>query len=384
MTATAVSPLIVTPIVVAFLLALAAIRIWALGAGERSRLAASSAALASREQAVVSAVASVDLDAPPLDANALPRFVRILLDQQKPCWKLGDLASITRLFGSHVWQSQPPGSYGVIRRGRPLTRVVDCIPPCGDEGWHIVVQVQVRLSSRARSWRIVRSDLGYRQAEVLGAYWTLSADGDGWKIDTVETLANGRHHLSAKLPGTLDDAELHDEATIDVAVADESSPTPPAELTDISTSIRAQLLDLSTLDGRFEPDAIASSVRTIVRAWATATHVSGGDRRALQACANENALAQLCHPTPNGIRRVAELQVGKIEIRSVSANDDPPVITVEVHLRGLRWLDSRFGGMPLSGNDAGRRRFTEHWTLRLDASTTCPWRLTDVEHPGHP
>jgi hypothetical protein len=94
-------PLIVTPIVVAFLLALVAIRSWSRGGGERSRLAASSAGLASREQAVVSAVASVELDAPPLDANALRRFVRTLLDEQKPCWKLGDLASITRLFDRH-------------------------------------------------------------------------------------------------------------------------------------------------------------------------------------------------------------------------------------------------------------------------------------------
>ena len=154
---------------------------------------------------------------------------------------------------------------------------------------------------------------------------------------------------------------------------------PIAELTDVDTSTESQLLDLSVLDGRYAPDVIVACVCEIARAREAAT--TSNDRQPLESCCTPQAVPQLFHPTPNGLRRVLNLDARRVQITALNTDEQPPTVSISASLHGQRWLATHRGGT-ISGSQTRRRDFTEQWTLCLDPSAESPWRLIDVKDAG--
>jgi hypothetical protein len=220
-----------------------------------------------------------------------------------------------------------------------------------------------------------------KEYSVENAYWTLVRAGDAWSVEHVESGAEGTHYLSDPLPEEgSDQEELHDEATISTAAESVASDqVPVAELIDADATTHSQLLDLSVVDGRYAPDVISACVCEIARAWEAAT--AAGDRKLLEPWCTPEAATQLFHPTPHGLRRVLNLETRRVHVDQLRSDVEPPTLGVTLELSGQRWLTTSYG-MKLSGSRRRHRDFTEHWTLRSDPSTSCPWRLVHVDDPG--
>ena len=329
------------------------------------------ARLASRESDVVAAAARPDVWADPLDPDALHGFAVQRIAAERVGWQRGDPTSIPVLFQANF--DRPEGRCRILVAHDPLVRLVWTGTRAAQESWLVALLVSLELVITGRF---------SKRYSVQSAYWTLRPEGDGWKIERVEGAGEGGHYLTDPLLDKGSDQELRDEATISTAVEDEAPERlPVGQLTDVDASTRSQLLDLSVVDGRYAPDVIAACVCEIARVWESAT--SARDRKLLEPWCTPEAATQLLHPTPHGLRRVLNLETRRVQIDTLHADSDPPTVSVTLELRGQRWLATDHGNR-LSGSRSRHREFTEQWTLRLDPSTTCPWRLTQVRDPGRP
>lgn len=346
--------------------------------GEWRRVSLDMARLDLRESGVIAAVARDDPTSEPLLPDDLRRFVIGTVAEQDDHWERGDASGIGELFRSEF--GGPPGGHRIRVVHGPQVRIVWATGGSGQERWRVVVIVCLELSAAARSWRLIWSEQAYKTFSVEKAFWTLVDEGEGWRVDRVESLDDGRHYLDDPLPGC-SDQELHEQATISTAVDRPAFHVPVAALTDVDASAEAQLLDLSVVDGRFAPDVIAACVCEIVRAWEAST--TGSDPKSLESWATPQAIDQLRRPTPNGLRRVRNLQTRRVRITTLTADAEPATIGVSASLQGKRWLATHRGGR-ISGSRTRRRDFTEHWTLRLDPSASTPWRLIAVEDAARP
>jgi hypothetical protein len=336
------------------------------------------ARLAERESAVVSAVAEVDIDTQ-LVPDELRRYATARVEAERDAWRRGEEDTLGALFSDGFGDT--PGRYRIEQRRDPLARLVWASRRTDDEPWRPVLLVSVPLSAAATSWRVARSDLGFRTYAIASAWWTVTDTGGGWTLAQVEPLERGHHYLHDRLPNAPVDDDLHDDVTVALAVADGAVATPVAALTEVDAPVQRRLLDLSLVDERYAPDAIAACVREIARAWEAATE--RGEQDGLARWCTPEALEALLRPTPNGVRRVRNLEVEKVRIEALDTTTEPPAVAVTADLHGLRWLADRHGAhTPISGNDHNARSFTEHWTLRFEPQGKAPWRLTHVERPG--
>ena len=337
------------------------------------------ARLAKREEAVVAAIAEVDPDAHVLP-DELRQVVAARVEAERAAWRRCEPETIATLFFSP--SGTPPGAHRIEYRKDPAVRLIWASRRSDEEPWRLTVLVAMQLTTVATSWRTAISNFGFREYELVMAFWTLQADDDGWTVTDFEPMDRGQHYLKDPLPAPPSDGELNDDATISLAVADGAVATSAATLTEVDAPVRRRLLDLSLVDGRYAPDAIAACVREIARAWDAA--VEHGEREALERWSTPDAATQLCRPTPNGLRRVRILDVRQVRIEALDTHGELPTVTVVAELEGIRWLANRHGRAqtPIFGSQSRRRSFTEHWTLRFDAHDESPWLLTDVRDPG--
>jgi hypothetical protein len=327
--------------------------------------------LASRESDVIAAAAKSDVEPDPLDPDALRGFVVQRIAAEYGAWQRGDSTSIAALFGRGIGQLE--GRYRIFAPHDPLVRLVWASRRGANEPWRAVVVLWLELVAVGRSWQL------YKQYTVMRAYWTLVSEGETFRVDRVDSETDGEHYLTDPLPDEGSDQQLHDEATISTAV--ESTPSADveaAELTDVDASTKSQLLDLSLVDGRYAPDVIAACACEIARAWESATFAQ--DRTLLEPWCMPEAAAQLMHPAPHRVRRVLDLQARRVQITALDRGSEPPTVSVTVQLHGRSWLADDWG-IKISGSKRRHRDFSEQWTLRLDPSTQCPWRLNDVLDP---
>jgi hypothetical protein len=311
------------------------------------------------------------VSADPLDPDALHGFALQRIAAERARWQRGDPTSIPVLFQANF--DRPHGRCRILVAHDPLVRLVWAGTQAADESRLVALLVSLELVTTSRF---------SKQYSVQSAFWTLSPEGDGWNIAHVEGAGEGRHYLTDPLIDTGSNQELRDEATISTAVEDEAAEwVPVGQLTDVDASTQSQLLDLSVVDGRYAPAVIAACVCEIARVWESATSVR--DRKLLEPWCTTEAATQLIHPTPHGLRRVLNLETRRVQIDTLHADSDPPMVRVTVQLHGQRWLATDHGSR-LSGSRSRHRDFAEHWTLRLDPSTTCPWRLSQVRDAGRP
>jgi predicted lipid-binding transport protein (Tim44 family) len=78
--------------------------------------------------------------------------------------------------------------------------------------------------------------------------------------------------------------------------------------------------------------------------------------------------------------------VEKVEITRVDTSRVPPRATVDITLRGIRYLEDRRTLALLGGSRSDEDTFAGIWTLALDGPDTAPWRIETVrdvtDEPG--
>ncbi|MGA2928292.1 MAG: Tim44-like domain-containing protein [Solirubrobacteraceae bacterium] len=254
-------------------------------------------------------------------------------------------------------------------------------------------RVTVRIEARLRDYV---EDASGRHVKRLGRFsevvrvrefWTLRRDAAGrWILSSIEQGGEGVHALDEQLVATpwSDEQALRDEALVEGAVADAvPEGTKIAEVADLDFAgdARAAALDLSLADGRFAPDVLEVAARTALQAWAEAVD---GDDKALLAIASRQAAAALLHPgDPSGRTRVVVRgpKVKRIAVTALDAGAEPPTMTLEVAIRGRRYIEDRDTTAIVAGSQTRETDFVERWTLALTGDAATPWRITAVGTP---
>jgi predicted lipid-binding transport protein (Tim44 family) len=259
----------------------------------------------------------------------------------------------------------------------------------GDANDRVVVRIEGRLRDFVvdRSGRHVKR-IGHATETIrIREYWTLARNrtpgGRPWILASIEQGGEGRHALDERLLATRasDEQGMRDEALVEGAVAEAvPSGVKIAEVADLQFvgDARAAALDLSLADGRFAPDILDVAARRAVAAWAQAID---GDDAALDLIADRAAVQELLHPgDPSGQSRlvVRGPQVARIRIVGLDAATVPPTMTIEVDVRGRRYLEDRDTAALVAGNRTRPTSFTERWTMALTDDPAQPWRIRSV------
>jgi predicted lipid-binding transport protein (Tim44 family) len=254
-------------------------------------------------------------------------------------------------------------------------------------------RVVVRIESRMRDYVVDRSGRHikrrgqFTETVRLREYWTLQQRDGHWVLASIEQGAEGAHALQDKIVQTewADEGALRDEAMVEQAAADAvPDGTRIAEVASLEFSgdARSAANDLSLADGRFAPDVLEIAARRAVAAWADA--VDGPDQK-LRAMAEPVALADLLYAGDHAGRTrvvVRGPEVTAIKIVALDPAHEPPTMTIDVGIRGRRYVQDRNTTQILSGSSTRVTSFTERWTLALTDDPQQPWRITQVGTPA--
>jgi len=252
----------------------------------------------------------------------------------------------------------------------------------------VVVRIEAKLRDYVvdRQGRHIRRDGSVTESVRMREYWTLERRGEHWVLASIESGAEGDHALKDKVVQTewADDQALRDEAMVEGANADKApAGTNVADLADLQFTGDAQAaaMDLSLADGRFAPDLLEIAARRAVSAWAVAVD---GPNTALRKLASPEAVSDLLHPgDPSEKTRlvVRGLSVQRIRVVALDAAAEPASMTIDVDLRGRRYIEERDTTRVLLGSPTRLVGFTERWTLSLSGNESEPWRIVSVQTP---
>jgi predicted lipid-binding transport protein (Tim44 family) len=256
-------------------------------------------------------------------------------------------------------------------------------------------RVVVRIEAKLRDYVVdsagqhIRREGSFTESVRMREYWTLERRAEHWVLASIESGAAGEHALRDKIVQThwSDEQAMRDEALVEGAVA-QSTPDgfKLAELADLQFAgdAHAAAMDLSLADGRFAPDILEVAARRAVAAWAEA--VDGADDE-LRKVATPAAVAELLHPGDSSARTrlvVRGAQVQRIRVIALEAGSDPATMTIDVDLRGRRYIEDRDTTRVLSGSSTHLIGFTERWQLAVTGDAAEPWRIVAVQSPAVP
>jgi predicted lipid-binding transport protein (Tim44 family) len=359
----------------------------------RSRGHESRRRLSQRERRVSAAAAEAAEEDEAFAPDAVRSAASTLFAQVQAAWTAEDHVTLRRLVGPRLlgeWERRladfrAKGWHNEVEvLDTPTVQYVGLTRGQADQ---VVVRIQARM-------RDVVHDFGGRQVKRPGhfgdtttllEYWTLQRRGDDWQLVSIEQGAEGAHALNEQLVATAasDDQALHDEALLETTDAVPAG-TDIAELADLSYDgdARAAALDLSLADGRFAPDVLEVSARRAVSAWAQAID---GDATRLRRLATTGAITDLLHPgDPSRATRlvVRGPQITKLAITGLDAQARPPRMTVDIQVKGRRYIEDRATTAVVSGDPTRERTFIERWTFALTGDDAQPWRVVAAAAPA--
>jgi predicted lipid-binding transport protein (Tim44 family) len=358
-----------------------------------------------REQRVQSAAAEAAEEDPAFAAEAVHKEAARLFQAIEKAWSENNQARLQKLVGPELWVEwrrrladfQAKGWRNVVQpKGPPAVQYVGLHRVGNDREDRVVVRIEATLHDYVRtvSGRHVTHKGGSSEITRLAEYWTLAKNPNRqkrsdpvWIVVSIEQEREGGHELREKIVATpwADDAAMRDQALVEQATADAvPEGTNIAELADLDFDgdARARANDLSLADGRFAPDVLEIAARRAVAAWAQGID---GDRYPLESLADRSVVDKLLHPGDRtGKTRlvVRGPQVKGIRITALDANADPPVMSLEVHLLGKRYIEDRDTTEIVSGSQSRESHFVEHWTLALSGDGEQPWRIVSVGSPA--
>lgn len=68
----------------------------------------------------------------------------------------------------------------------------------------------------------------------------------------------------------------------------------------------------------------------------------------------------------------------RLRIAALDPASSPPTMTVEVDVRGRRYVEDRDTAAVLSGSKERETTVTERWTLALSGPDDRPWQVVDA------
>ena len=252
-----------------------------------------------------------------------------------------------------------------------------------DEDDRVVVRIAAHLRDivvRKGGAIVTRTDAGGSEHVDLREWWTLGKRGGRWTLLSIEQREEGEHQMDSELVAAPEhDSRIADEAVTELAVADKVADgftvRDVADL-DFDGSARDAALDLALADGRFAPDVLEAAARRAVAAWVEAID---GEDAALEATATPDAVQQLLRP--EGERTRVVVRGGRVEgvrITGLDAGSDPARMTIEVDVRGRRYVENRDTGAVVAGSKDDEIEFTERWTLALAGPDAAPWQIVEA------
>ncbi|MGN6190077.1 MAG: TIM44-like domain-containing protein [Conexibacter sp.] len=349
---------------------------------------------AARRRAIELASAEAADDDPQLSADAVSAMAERLFREAQAAWDARDDARLQELLSPDL----------LVEWRRRLTDFAD-------RGWHNRVEVlnvrwveylglvnrdgeqgdrvSCRITARLNDW--VETESGARinrtgtsgSLIVLTEYWTFARRDGKWIVASIESDAEGAHVLDEQIVATpwQDEQRMRDASLVEVAVADKlPAGVATAEVADLDYAgdARAAALDLSLADGRWAPDVLEASARRAVAAWAEA--VDGADRDLLDVATPEAADALLHPDDPSKKTRlvIRGPRVRGLRITALDPAATPPTMTVEVEVRGRRYVEDRDDASVLSGSKQRETTTVERWTMALSGPDERPWQVVGV------
>ncbi len=264
-----------------------------------------------------------------------------------------------------------------------------------ERGHEDLDRVVVRIEAKLRDYVVdssgqhIKRDGSFTESVRMREYWTLERRGEHWVLASIESGAAGEHSLEDKIVQThwADQEAMRDQALVEGAVA-ESTPDgfKLADLAELQFSgdAHAAAMDLSLADGRFAPDILEVAARRAVAAWAEAVDGPDGE---LRKVATPAAVSELLHPGDHSGRTrlvVRGAQVQRIRVVALDAGAEPATMTIDVDLRGRRYIEDRDTARVLSGSATHLIGFTERWQLAVTGDAAEPWRIVAVQTPAVP
>jgi predicted lipid-binding transport protein (Tim44 family) len=334
------------------------------------------------------------------DADFDPEAVRVaasalFLDIQRR-WSTNDVEALERLVGEDLmveWRRRledfrRKGWHNRCEpHGEPTVEYLGLVNREGEAEDRIVVRITAMLEDYVvdRHGNTIMKDGETKTTTSLTEWWTLHPPGDRWRLLSIESDVEGRHHLTGELIAVpWGDDRVADAALVETAVADAVpagvavSEIAPAVL---DADARAAALDLSLADGRFAPDVLSVAARRAVEAWVEA--VDGADD-ALGSLADPGAVEMLLYgpgrDASSSTRVVVRgARVTSLAITALDPHAVPATMTAEVTIRGRRYVEDRDTADVLEGSKSAERETVQRWTFALsDADPARPWRLAAV------
>lgn len=250
-------------------------------------------------------------------------------------------------------------------------------------------RVTCRISARLRDYVETESGVRINRAGAssdvvtLTEYWTFGRRDGGWIVASIESDAEGAHVIEQEIVATpwQDEQRMRDAALVEVAVADKlpaGVATAAVADLDYAGDAHAAALDLSLADGRWAPDVLEAAARRAVAAWAEA--VDGADRDLLDVATPEAADA-LLHPGDASKKSRLVIRAPRVQRLQIAALDPaatPPTMTIELQVRGRRYVEDRDDASVLSGSKQRETTSTERWMLALSGPDERPWQVVGV------
>jgi predicted lipid-binding transport protein (Tim44 family) len=309
-------------------------------------------------------------------------------------WSAGDRAGLRRLCGPELMREWGRRLDDFERRGwRNEVTVLGAVGVeyvgltnrSADRDDRAVVRLSAQLRDVVvdRSGALVMRRDSASETSRVCEYWTLGKPEGHWIVLSIEQRAEGDHQLSEPLvPTPWSDTERLTEASLveqgvasklpdDVAASEVAT-------AEFSGPARTAALDLALVDGRFSPDVLGAEVRRTVTAWADAVDGDDADLRGLASAAVVSALLHPGDPTERTRLVIRGPAVEQIEISGLDAQTAPPTITVELRVRGRRYIEDRDTAAVLQGSQSNATRFGLRWTLALAGTDEHPWRIVET------
>jgi predicted lipid-binding transport protein (Tim44 family) len=316
----------------------------------------------------------------------------LFLDIQRH-WSANDIDALERLVGPDLMVEWRRRLEDFRRKGwhnrceplgEPQIEYMGLVNREGEDEDRVVVRITARLADYvvdARGGTILRA--GETDPETtLQEWWTLHPPGERWRLLSIESEVEGRHHLASELVAVpWGDARVRDDALLETAVAQAVpagvavSEIAPAEL---DPDARAAALDLALADARFGPDVLEVAARRAVEAWVEA--IDGADD-ALEAIAHREAVDALLYGGDASRRTrvvVRGARVERVAIDALAPAAQPPTMTAVVTLRGRRYVEDRDTAAVVGGSRDSDRQTVQRWTFELTTEADTPWRLAGV------
>jgi predicted lipid-binding transport protein (Tim44 family) len=333
-------------------------------------------------------------DDPDFAPELVGQAAETLFTAVQVAWSAGDRAALRRLCGPDLMGEWGRRLDDFERRG--WRNQVSVVGSVGVEYVGLTNRSEdrddravVRLTAVLRDFVVDRSGAVVMRRDTTSdtsrvcEYWTLGKRDGLWIVLSIEQRAEGDHQLSEPLvPTPWSDTERLTEASlVEQGVATKlpegvaASEVAAAEFTGPA---RTAALDLALVDGRFSPDVLGVEVRRTVTAWAEAVD---GDDADLRGLATAGVVSELLHPgDPTEQTRlvIRGPAVEQIQISGLNAQTAPPTITVELRVRGRRYIEDRDTAAVLQGSQSKASRFGLRWTLALEGTDDHPWRIIET------